>query len=452
MRASDVATLLAFTVLATAFTLIVPVFEAPDEPDHLAHINFVASRGELTNQFDPDRFVIAEGNQPPLYYVAAAILVRAFGPFDHSVSVHSTRNPEHLWNGGPTFSTPLFRHPVTFRSAADRRIFYLLRLFTVALGAANLAALLRLSRRLARGPQQAWTAGWLVATLPQYLFHCGVLGNDVLAALLATLTIEAAFAALDEPTRWRHYSRMGLALGLGLISKKTCLTLLPGLAILLTVILFRQPRERRTTWIWKGPLPALGIALVVAGWFFARNQRLYGDLLGTKMERITLAFAATPRPLVSDYFRYDFPKGLTQTSFGRFGWLNISFPWPVYVLENLVLGGCALGLLAGWRTLPGSQRARLAMAAVFPLAALAGIIHFNLTFTQPQGRYLLPAIGPIAVLLVEGASWWLRRRPSWTSTRWVAVFWVVVTIAMDLLALQRISRTCPGAGREVLGM
>ncbi|HEX2513611.1 MAG TPA: hypothetical protein VH257_02835, partial [Chloroflexota bacterium] len=42
-------------VLATLFALLVPPYEAPDEPSHLAYINFMATRAGLPNQYDPQR-------------------------------------------------------------------------------------------------------------------------------------------------------------------------------------------------------------------------------------------------------------------------------------------------------------------------------------------------------------------------------------------------------------
>ena len=43
-------------------------------------------------------------------------------------------------------------------------------------------------------------------------------------------------------------------------------------------------------------------------------------------------------------------------------------------------------------------------------AAVVGYIAYNLTFEQPQGRYLFTALVPIAMLLVLGWAGWLPRR------------------------------------------
>src|SRR5436309_1326158 len=65
-----------------------PVFESPDEPDHLTYVNWIASGHWLPNQYDPAE-QNPEGHQHPLYYVLAGKALRlAGGP----ISVHPPRS------------------------------------------------------------------------------------------------------------------------------------------------------------------------------------------------------------------------------------------------------------------------------------------------------------------------------------------------------------------------
>jgi hypothetical protein len=147
----------AFAFVAAVYALLVPPFELPDEPDHLAYVNFIAARGALPNQYNPAQAVLREGHQPPLYYALCAVVVRLTQP-DRRVDVRPVPHrppdfvaPEHI---------PIFRHvdmPI-FPTRADWMGFYLLRLLSVLMATLNVAIALRLFDRLwnPSSPQQEW--------------------------------------------------------------------------------------------------------------------------------------------------------------------------------------------------------------------------------------------------------------------------------------------------------
>jgi hypothetical protein len=77
-------------------------------------------------------------------------------------------------------------------------------------------------------------------------------------------------------------------------------------------------------------------------------------------------------------------------------------------LTLLAMVGLSVAALDAWRR-PGCaelvKRRDLLVIVVGALAlVVAGIVSYNLTFIQPQGRYLFPALVPIALLLALG--WW----------------------------------------------
>ncbi len=404
-----------FLLFATAFALLVPPFEAPDEPAHLAYVNFVATRAELPNQYDPQRalpglfgVIVTEGHQPPLYYALAALLVRLVAR-DGYVDVVALPNPGHAWNGGSRTDVPLLQHAagVPFPHASDRFVFLLLRLCSVALGAANVAAVLVLARPLLAGRWQLLPAVF-VATLPQFLFMSAAVNNDSLANLLATMCLLQALHLLRAPDRRRDYLLLGILLGLALLTKKTSLFLLPGLALLLGCVAYR--RCGRLAWIAVSAAVMLGSALLLSGWFFARNQLLYGDLLGTQMERATLAALVQEKPLTSAYFRTQFVDEFFPSFVGWFGWMQVPLPSAVYWFYGLLLGASAAGVVSAVRA-GRFPPAPAALAVVFGLSCFAGIIAYNLTYSQPQGRFLFPVLSLLAVLLAAGLRELLHLQP-----------------------------------------
>jgi hypothetical protein len=129
-----------FAAVAGALWWVVPPFETPDEPDHLAYVSFVAERRALPNQRVPAQTVENEGTQPPLYYVLAAAIVRALAS-DATVDVRPACNLLHVWNGGPRADVPFYHHwpEGAFVTPSDRRAFFAVRLLSVLLGVATVA-------------------------------------------------------------------------------------------------------------------------------------------------------------------------------------------------------------------------------------------------------------------------------------------------------------------------
>ncbi|MCA9939185.1 MAG: hypothetical protein KC418_11105, partial [Anaerolineales bacterium] len=116
---------------------------------------------------------------------------------------------------------------------------------------------------------------------------------------------------------------------------------------------------------------------------------------------------------------------------------------PAWVYRILLLGGGLTvgGWLFSWRS---PHRPRLPRAAalllwgIFLLSA-ALFLGYNVTFVQPQGRYLFPALIPIATAVAVGAAAWLtplRRR--WPPTAFLLPALLALGLCgLDLLALFR---------------
>src|SRR5581483_3136583 len=167
--------MLYFGVLATAFVFTVPVFMAPDEPAHLDYINFVAERGQLPYQYDPEQAVPIEGNQPPLYYLLGVGVNRLSG------SNRTVRLTEEARRLAQVHRPPRPEH--TFVTPADRRSFYALRVFSVGIGCANVLVILAVCGLFFEEFAYAVLAAFLAASLPQFLFLSAVVNNDTLSNL-----------------------------------------------------------------------------------------------------------------------------------------------------------------------------------------------------------------------------------------------------------------------------
>jgi hypothetical protein len=146
----------------------------------------------------------------------------------------------------------------------------------------------------------------------------------------------------------------------------------------------------------------------------------------------TLVDLFSPRPLPPALLvqRLEFTF---ETYLGRFGWLTLSMPDPIYWLADLVGLASLVGLALALRR--RRDLAALALCALCAISALAiGVGPFlvgAMGDEMPQGRYLYPAILPISGLLAAGlARLWPRR---WAALG-LALF-VVGGVVVNLVAM-----------------
>lgn len=399
-----------FFIFALLFVFLVPVYESPDEPNHLAYLNFVSRHASLPNQYDPKQRVGGEGHQPPLYYLLGALLCRLLEP-DGTVDITPIRNekpPEARSEGLPR---PMYKHlsSAIFASKADQYGFYCLRIFSVLISLLNLLLILRLTRLFLREPEWQWLPALFVATNPQFLFISASINNDNLANLLATLALYYSFRLLEEPSNLKHFGMLGFALGLGFLTKKTLLFLVPGLLLILIYLLLA--RKGTMAQLLKNGMFLLAVVLLLSGWMLIRNFQLYGEFLGTEMEKRTLHTLVEPKSLFSPYFYGPFFPSLYLSFIARFGWMYVGVPKYVYffhfLLHLLALGGLFLHLKEKqFRDVP------VGFALLFVFLCFAGIVWYNLTYTQSQGRFLFPTISLMAILFTLGVRAFLSQAVS----------------------------------------
>jgi 4-amino-4-deoxy-L-arabinose transferase-like glycosyltransferase len=253
-----------FVALSSTFALITPVGRGFDEDHHLDYVSYVARTGAIPNQYIEDESIEYEGHQPPLYYFLAAACLRLLGASDAAANFH------------------------------------FLRFMSVLLATFNLALVFRMSAWFPLNGFWQLAPGLLVATLPQFGFVSGMVSNDSLANLLATAAICSLLAIHAEPLRWAEYLRFGCWLGLGILTKKTIMFLIPGAAIVVGYALWQVHGKQGR--ILLRALGAMAVCVILSGWWFVRNHQLYGEWLGTTMEARSMHFIFYPKPLWSPYF------------------------------------------------------------------------------------------------------------------------------------------------------
>ena len=401
--------LIGHLLLAGAYSLWVPLGEAPDEADHWAYIQYLAREHRL-----PQGPELTQAKHPPLYHASAAVLaslvVPNLGGLDSRLFLRA--NPdvsfwsEDIATGGYSYNSFIHTTYEEWPWRPGPLAFHLARFWSVLLSTLTVWATYRLLLTIFPGEDAfplvlATTA--FVAFLPEFAFIGSVLNNDTLAALLGTAALWGGW------TLYRSRGQMGgvdtgLALGLGVWAKVSTIALWPTVFLLALLGAWRaRPHPRR--WGRGVVLPFMAATLIAAPWFI-RNWRLYGDPTGIALARQTVDQRTTPwtwadtRWLLNGWFHSFWGK------FGSAGHIPMNpFLYQVLlVLTLLAVMGLFLALLRRQAFLP---------VAIFTLAAgsvaLAIWRYSLIALGTDQGRLLFPALAPLAGLLVLG---WMSLVPA----------------------------------------
>jgi dolichyl-phosphate-mannose-protein mannosyltransferase len=342
-----------------------------DEPAHFNYIRYLVMHRALPVQTrhvaEPGAFERAdfEYYQPPLYYLMCAPLVAVAG---------------------------------------DRVGLTLCRALSVVCGLLSLVVLSRVLARLGLGDSARRAGVVFAAWLPVHAYFTSLVSNDGLSWLIALLImhdlLRRAGPAGEAPAGGIGADvRLGVLLGLGMLTKSALAVFYP-VALLAYAVLGLDRRR-----VLAGAAIAIGVSLVLAGPWYARNVMVYGSPFA-----LQVGFGP-PEPGRWSLLAQAHAAAITIRTF----WLPMQhLPAPPEVLVPRLLGvalvalhgAAALAYLA--RRLP-LERPTLVAGALLAVV-VAGHAALNLTWGESEGRFLLPALGPIVFLFVAPAFAWAAGR------------------------------------------
>ena len=206
-----------------------------DADDHFEYIRYVqrAWRAPLANEG-------WEMHQPPVYYFFSAALLELFGDAE-----------KITWNGG------------------------VLRIAALMTGMILILLTALCAKKVFSGQRlPVFLAVSLATSLPLLFVQTHSVSNDLLASALFSGAILAALHLVETPLV-RTAVLLGLILGLSVLTKLTTLPPVGGLLIALGVYVIQQRPG------FLNALKLVGVPLVVAvlvcGWYFIRNQLVFGQ-------------------------------------------------------------------------------------------------------------------------------------------------------------------------------
>lgn len=389
--------------LAVGYSLATPILEAGDEYWHFFAVSEIIEHRALPVLGRPadDRFSPAqEAGQPPLYHLAAALLVSWI---DASDARDLWINP-HADIGLPSTSPDNKNRIVhTDREAFPFRgvtlAVHMARLVSILLGGVAVYLTFRLARESAPWlPAAAPLAAAIVAFNPMFLFVSASVANDSMIASTSTLALLVLVRLVRLGLSARRLRRLSITLGLATLSKLSGLGLLPLSAL---VVLARSFGHG-----WRVVAVRLAILisgpLVLAGWWFLRNWALYGDPTGLDAW-LDVAGRRTATPGLLDLLGE--MQGLFMGYWGVLGAFNIvADEWVYLVYGSLCLAGLA-GLALAYARSQSTARhpwAPLAVLAMWLGIEFAALVRWTQLTPASSGRLLFPAIGSVATLLAVG--------------------------------------------------
>ena len=440
------ALLLALSLIrGVLYSAVTPPWQAPDEPDHFQYIAFLVRYHRLPTRQD----VAAEKRLQTQVYASMQEFDfwtrRAHTPVPPALEKEyraAIGNPPLYYLFGALLLAPFSSHdPVT-------------QLHALRLGSVLLSTLTVLMAYLTAQALFPKDAPWQLAVtafvvfLPMHTFITSSVNNDSLAELLASLVVYSLLRMLKEGLSWRRVVSVSCLLVSGLLTKRTTTFAVPLAALTVIPLYYLKkspklsPADKASRWlrsqyIWLLVIGAIGLSL----WALTRHlpSAIRHSLFAIRYFRLLLEpqrYAPTALKTYALFFL------LTFASFwANFGWMNVPLDLGWYaalaVFSLLALGGLclfAIRVVRGTETLEIWQRRALLMlllAVVLIFAQTSGLM--TVQGIPQQGRYLFPALIPLAVFFTLG----LRE---WVPTRYRSVF--PLALALGMFVLDSVSLCC----------
>jgi hypothetical protein len=401
-----------------AWGVVVPPFEGLDE-SHYYQVALASAKGR-------------DISAPPLFFALTTPLVRLSD--GREVPFRIRANPAYRPGFNRHGEVNFFLHDRTHGVAEYHvRQLYVLRGVVLVLWVLTMVAAYEIGKLVLGDRELALLATGLCLFLPQVSFFLAKVHTDTMATLVSTLAYLVLVArAVGKIGRLQSLLASAALLAMTPWADRQAYPLF--LTVPIALILVERSWRRR---MFAAALALIPFAAVV--WRVATN-RIGGDL------------AAWVGPLLPSYRgrwwstdtgNYLMFEALPKTIFGFVGWFNSSLLLPPWLYGAIIalgfLGACGFVLAAASRLAPVARRgmtprelAVLILAIAVASTVLPNVYTNVLIVRNPDGRYLFPALLPMALLCVIGLQDLARRLRGRSRLPLAACATVVVAAAVML--------------------
>ena len=188
------------------------------------------------------------------------------------------------------------------------------------------------------------------------------------------------------------------------------------------------------------PLLVIGGFLLVTGWWFFRNQQLYGDPLAQRASNAYLKQWLPPliQPVSwfdSQRFLHFVPSSLFSTGWYDGDWNQLLLPKAVNQLLWVTAAFCIVMFVISWvRTSAMPVESHFVSLVLFGsmFAGLLALFIIARDTMQAEGRVTYIALSATAIVLVVGSST-LFRSPNWKKVS--LLLWPLALVGVDLYVI-----------------
>lgn len=383
----------AFIALALTYNFANPPFEAVDEIRHFRYVRYLTLNRALP-PVSAESSRELQAHHPPLYYALAALIT---APVQSGAGPDYTSPVNPFW--GFRYFEPSTDNKNQYLHSPDERwqftgatlIIYLGRWLSMLFGLATALMAYRLSRTLFPDrPGLALGAMAFVAFNPMFLHGSASLNNDTAVAFFGSWAIVESAAIARFGSTTRQSVALGIALGLGILSKASALPLLFVAAAAFVAAWFYNDRRRTLA----GVLITITLITFLTGWWFARNYTQTGDLMGLRDYQSAWVGEADRARLIREALS-GLPYAWT-TFWARFDYGQVVLPGWVYGGAGVVCVLAVVGLVRARREFrsPG-----LLIVVLAVLVSLAGWGALMITIPATANARLIFQIFPALGLL-----------------------------------------------------
>jgi hypothetical protein len=465
---------------AAAWALITPSFDAPDEQDHFAYVQYFAETGHrVAPKPDPRYPQLSTQEQLGVFGVRLTShtensdgrppwLRRDERLFEERSALHGDPPPRADGGGNlvPTqLNTPLYyasvapaylltRDDTTYTQLAATRL-----LSSLYAGIVALCAFAIVREIIPRHPGIAVAAGLLVAFEPMFAFISGSVNDDGGVNAMSALAIWLSVRGLRRGLTRRTAVALALILVAIPAMKPTGYSIYPLVLLALAGMLWRRhDRAALTTFAWF----AATFGIVTIGWHLLLpvfdQPPSPVPLSSNTVDITTIPARHDPLGYVAYLWQVFFPPVLGQADhftphlpfytiyikrgFAAFGWYQIYFPnWVYRVILATMLAVAACGVLAVRRYRDWARRhwMEVLFVVLVPFVVFAAV---EAAFYTPTariktaefGRYVFPAMAALGAL-AAGACFAFGRRRALPVAAGLAAVMVVFNYASQFLTL-----------------
>ena len=422
----------AVALVGVAWALLVPPFQVPDENSHFGYAQRLAESFELPGDaerplFSTEQELSEDGSNSEQ---AAAVLETK--PEWSEAAYERWRDQEERLpdgartdGGGPnpaSTNPPLYYlyESLPYLAASGGDIFdrlYLMRLASMLLLlVTTVGAWLLAGELFARNRRLQLVTAAFAGLHPMVGFLSAAVTPDALVFALWTLALWLGVRILKRGLTPVGGVALLAVVGLAIVTKASSYALVPAalLALGIGAARLRAPRRRAAALV---AVALTALALPVGVWFGtarALDRPAVNEIAASERTPSLTNFNA--RELASYMWQFYLPRLPFQQRFGgmkeypvyevwlktgwaAFGWLEVTFPQPVYLL----LAALTLAALIGAGAYVVRRRAQVDLAVVAFLALVVAALLAGLHWTEfrtlvggagpfNQGRYLLPLV------------------------------------------------------------